>query len=208
MPKVKVYNQKAEVVGNLTLSDEVFGQEYNEPLIHQVIVAYNNNQRQGNKSTLTRSEVRGHAKKPWRQKGTGRARHGSSKGPQWKGGGVVFAPKPRDFSQKVNKQAKIAAFKSALSAKTADQELIVLDELKIKEPKTKKFLPVMEKFKIEKRALFVLDQKDETILRATNNIPNISVTFADVLNTYDIVANAKVYMTQDAVKKIEEAYKL
>ena len=207
MPKVKVYNQKAEVVGNMTLSDEVFGQEYNEPLIHQVIVAYNNNQRQGNKSTLTRSEVRGHAKKPWKQKGTGRARHGSSKGPQWTGGGVVFAPKPRDFSQKVNKQAKIAAFKSALSAKTADQELIVLDDLKIKEPKTQKFVPVLDKFKIEKRALFVLAEKDENILRATSNIPNVSVTYADVLNTYDVVANAKVYITQDAVKKIEEAYK-
>lgn len=207
MPKVKVYNVKAEVVGNMTLSDDVFGCVYNEPLIHQVIVAYNNNQRQGTKSALTRSEVRGHAKKPWKQKGTGRARHGSSKGPQWTGGGIVFAPKPRDFSQKVNKQAKAVAFKSALSAKLAEQNLIVLDELKVSEPKTKQVKPMIESFKIEKRALFVVADKDDNLLKATNNLSNIEVTYADVLNTYDVVANAKLYVTKDAVKKIEEANK-
>ena len=130
MPKVKVYNMKAEEAGTLTLKDEVFGVEYNEPLIHEVIVAILANKRQGTKSTLTRSEVRGHAKKPWRQKGTGRARQGSSKGPQWKGGGIVFAPKPRDFSKKVNKTARRVAFMSALSAKLAAKEITILDEIK------------------------------------------------------------------------------
>jgi len=207
MPKTKVYNLKAEVVGDITLSDEVFGQEYNEALIHQAVVAYNNNQRQGTKSTLTRSEVRGHAKKPWAQKHTGRARHGSTKGPQWEGGGVVFAPKPRDFSQKMNKIAKNNAFKSALSAKLAEKNLVVLDELKVKQPKTKEFAKIVDAFKQDKRALFVTTEPDENILRASNNIPNIGVTYAAVLNTYDLVSNGKVYITKDAVKKIEEANK-
>ncbi len=197
----------AEVVGNMTLSDEVFGCEYNEPLIHQVVVAYNNNQRQGTKSALTRTEVRGHAKKPWRQKGTGRARQGSTKGPQWVGGGVVFAPKPRDFSQKVNKQAKDGAFKSAISAKLAEQEVVVLDALTLNDAKTKEFMNVVNSFKIEKPTTFVVANADEKVLRATNNIPYINVTTADLVNTYDIVASNKVYVTKDAVKKIEEAYK-
>lgn len=207
MPKVKVYNMAAEVVGNMTLSDEVFGCEYNEALIHQVIVAYNNNQRQGTKSALTRTEVRGHAKKPWRQKGTGRARQGSTKGPQWVGGGVVFAPKPRDFSQKVNKQAKEVAFKSALSAKLAEQEVVVLDALTLENGKTKEFMNVVNSFKIDSNTTFVVAEKDEKVLRATNNIPYINITTADLVNTYDLVASNKVYVTKDAVKKIEEAYK-
>ncbi len=207
MPKVKVYNMAAEVVGNMTLSDEVFGCEYNEALIHQVVVAYNNNQRQGTKSALTRTEVRGHAKKPWRQKGTGRARQGSTKGPQWVGGGVVFAPKPRDFSQKVNKQARAVAFKSAISAKLAEQKVVVLDALTINDAKTKEFMNVANSFKMEGKTVVVVAEKDEKVLRATNNIPYINVTTADLLNTYDLVACNKVYVTKDAVKKIEEAYK-
>lgn len=207
MPKVKVYNMAAEVVGNMTLSDDVFGCEYNEPLIHQVVVAYNNNQRQGTKSALTRTEVRGHAKKPWRQKGTGRARQGSTKGPQWVGGGVVFAPKPRDFSQKVNKQAKDGAFRSAISAKLAEQEVVVLDAITLNDAKTKEFMNIVNSFKIEKPTTFVVASVDEKVLRATNNIPFIKVTTADLVNTYDIVASNKVYVTKDAVKKIEEAYK-
>ena len=207
MPKVKVYNMAAEVVGNMTLSDDVFGCEYNEALIHQAVVAYNNNQRQGTKSALTRTEVRGHAKKPWRQKGTGRARQGSTKGPQWTGGGVVFAPKPRDFSQKMNKQARRQAFKSAISAKLAEQEVVVLDEVKLAQAKTKEFMTIVNNFKIEKNVTFVVAEKDEAILRATNNIPFVNVTTADLVNTYDIVASSKVYVTKDAVKKIEEANK-
>ena len=135
MAKVKVYNMKAEEVGTQTLKDSVFGVEYNEPLIHEVVVAYNANQRQGNKSTLTRSEVRGHSAKPYRQKGTGHARQGSTKGPQYKGGGVVFAPKPRDFSKKVNKVKKYGALVSALSAKLAEKEITVLDKFEIERQK-------------------------------------------------------------------------
>ena len=208
MPKVKVYNTKAEVVGQTTLSDEVFGCEYNEALIHQVVVAYNNNQRQGTKSALLRSEVRGHAKKPWRQKGTGRARQGSTKSAQWKGGGIIFAPKPRDFSQKVNKTMKVAAFKSAISAKLADSEIVVLDAVKLAEPKTKLVQEILNNFKVDgKRVMFVLNEKDDVVLRAANNIPNVNVTYADVLGTYDVVANSKLYITKDAIKKLEEAYK-
>ena len=208
MPKVKVYNTKAEVVGQTTLSEEVFGCEYNEPLIHQVVVAYNNNQRQGTKSALLRSEVRGHAKKPWRQKGTGRARQGSTKSAQWKGGGIIFAPKPRDFSQKINKTMKVAAFKSAISAKLADNEVVVLDKVSLEAPKTKFFQEIMDNFEVgKKNVMFVLDQKNDDILRASNNIPNAHVTYADVLGTYDVVANSRLYITKDAIKKIEEAYK-
>ena len=208
MPKVKVYNTKAEVVGQATLSEEVFGCEYKEALIHQVVVAYNNNQRQGTKSALLRSEVRGHAKKPWRQKGTGRARQGSTKSAQWKGGGIIFAPKPRDFSQKINKSMKIAAFKSAISAKLADSEIVVLDAVVLEQPKTKLFQNILDAFKVNgKNVMFVLKEKDDTILRASNNIPIVKVTYADVLGTYDIVANSKLYITKDAIKKLEEAYK-
>jgi large subunit ribosomal protein L4 len=208
MPKVKVYNTKAEVVGQTTLSDEVFGCEYNEALIHQVVVAYNNNQRQGTKSALLRSEVRGHAKKPWRQKGTGRARQGSSKSAQWVGGGIIFAPKPRDFSQKVNKSMKKAAFKSAISAKIADNEVVVLDQVKLEQPKTKLFQQILNNFKVDgKNVMFVMNEQNETVLRAANNIPNVEVTYADVLCTYDVVANTKLYITKDAIKKLEEAYK-
>ncbi len=208
MPKVKVYNTKAEVVGQTTLSEEVFGCEYNEPLIHQVVVAYNNNQRQGTKSALLRSEVRGHAKKPWRQKGTGRARQGSTKSAQWKGGGIIFAPKPRDFSQKINKTMRVAAFKSAISAKLADNEVVVLDKVSLEAPKTKFFQEIMNNFEVgKKNVMFVLDQKNDDILRASSNIPNAHVTYADVLGTYDVVANSRLYITKDAIKKIEEAYK-
>ena len=194
MPRIKVYNTKAEVVGQTTLSDEVFGCEYNEPLIHQVIVAYNNNQRQGTKSTLLRSEVRGHAKKPWRQKGTGRARQGSTKSAQWKGGGIIFAPKPRDFSQKINKKMKVAAFKSAISAKLADSEIIVLDKLEVEEPKTKLFKEIMNNFEIgNKNVMFVLAEKNDNVMRASNNIENAHITYADVLGTYDIVSCLRYY---------------
>jgi large subunit ribosomal protein L4 len=206
MPKVKVYDMKAVETGTLTLKDEVFAKDYNEGLIHEVVVAILANRRQGTKSTLTRSEVRGHAKKPWRQKGTGRARQGSSKGPQWKGGGVVFAPKPRDFSKKVNKQARKVAFMSAISAKLAAKEITIIDEIKLEEVKTKLMQQLLDAFKFDKKTLIVLDQKDEAVLKAASNIPNLQVTTQDVLNTYDLVANKFVVMTKTAVKKVEEAY--
>ncbi len=204
---VKVLNISGEEVGTLKLSDEVFKQEYNEGLIHQVVVAYLANLRQGTKSTLTRSEVRGHAKKPWRQKHTGRARHGSTKGPQWRGGGVVFAPKPRDFSKKVNKEAKRTAFKSAISTKIKNQEVIIVDSLNLKEAKTKLMAQVLKNLKIDKSVVFVTKEKDELVMRASNNIANIEVTNASMVNVYDIVSNDKVVLTQDAAKALEEAYK-
>ena len=204
---VKVLNISGEEVGTLKLSDEVFKQEYNEGLIHQVVVAYLANLRQGTKSTLTRSEVRGHAKKPWRQKHTGHARQGSTKGPQWRGGGIVFAPKPRDFSKKVNKEAKRTAFKSAISTKLKNQEVIVVDKLNIEDAKTKLMANVLKNLKIDKSVVFVTKEKDELVMRASNNLPNVEVTNASVVNIYDIVSNDKVVLTQDSAKYLEEAYK-
>lgn len=202
--QVKVYNINAEECGNVTLCDEVFKAPYNEALIHEVIVAYLANQRQGTKSTLTRTEVRGHAKKPWAQKHTGHARQGSTKGPQWTGGGVVFAPKPRDFSKKVNAKAKKVAFISALSKKLEQNEITVLDEIKI-EPKTKEMQKVLNNFKFDKSTVLVIDGANENVLRASSNIPTLSVVEANLLNTYEVVANKNVLITKDAIKKLEEA---
>lgn len=203
---VKVLNHLGEETGSLKLKDSVFNVEYNEPLIHQVVVAQLANQRQGTKSTLTRSEVRGHAKKPWRQKHTGRARHGSTKGPQWTGGGVVFAPKPRDFSKKINKSAKVAAFKSAISAKFKNKEVVVLDKLELQNGKTKEFVAVLKNLKLDKSILFVDKLTTESLLRASSNVSNVTVTPSALLNVYDIVKHHSVVLTVDAVKAIEEVY--
>lgn len=156
--KSKLYNMNAEEVGTLNLSDNLFAVDYNEPLIHEVVVAYNANQRQGTKSTLTRSEVRGHAKKPYRQKHTGRARHGSTKSPEYKGGGVVFAPKPRDFSKKLNKQVKKIAFASAMSEKLRQNEIVFIDEFKLAEPKTKEVVKFLNAFGLNKSVVIVTDE--------------------------------------------------
>ena len=207
MAKIDIYDQTGAKAGTMTLNDTVFGAEYNEALIHQVVKAYLANQRQGTKSALTRSEVRGHAKKPWRQKGTGRARHGSTKGPQWRGGGVVFAPKPRDFSQKINKQMKRGAFISAISTKLAENNIIVLNELKLQAPKTKFMQKVLDDLKLNKSVLFVLKGNDEDIRRASNNIPKVNLCDSDLLNVYQIVSTNKLVITKDAIKSIEEAYK-
>ena len=207
MAKIDVYDQTGAKAGTMTLNDAVFGAEYNEPLIHQVVKAYLANQRQGTKSALTRSEVRGHAKKPWRQKGTGRARHGSTKGPQWRGGGVVCAPKPRDFSQKINKQMRRAAFISAISTKLAENNIIVLKDLKLEAPKTKLMKKVLDDLKLNKSVLLVVKGYDETVDRASRNIPKVSMCDSDLLNVYQIVATNKLVITQDAIKSIEEAYK-
>ncbi len=204
--KVDVFNISAKKVGTMDLSDAVFAQEYNEPLVHQVVVAQMANKRQGNKSTLTRSEVRGGGIKPWRQKGTGRARQGSIRSPQWTGGGVVFAPKQRDFSQKINKKMKFAATVSALSAKVADGDFIVLDELKLQEAKTRLMAAVLKNFGIESRVLLIVSENDENVLRASANIPNLTVINADLVNVYDLAANAKCIVTKAAVEKLEKAY--
>ena len=205
--KAKVYNMQNEEVKQITLADEVFAVPYNEALIHEVIVAQDANLRQGTKSALTRSEVRGHAKKPWKQKHTGHARQGSTKGPQFVGGGVVFAPKPRDFSKKVNKFAKRGAFVSALSQKLAQKEIVILDEFKLENVKTKEVQNFLDAFKFDKTVCLVLANKDDNVLRASNNISSLSVTTANLLNVSDIVKNKQVVLTLDAVKSIEEAYK-
>lgn len=206
MPSVKVYKQTGEQAGSIELDDSVFAAEYNEALIHQAVVAQRNNARQGTKCALTRTEVRGGGIKPWRQKGTGRARQGSIRSPQWTGGGVVFAPKPRDFSQKVNKQAKRGALCSALSEKLRADELTIVDEIKI-EPKTKEMVKVLSALKIDKRVLVVVTDADEAVVRAAGNIPNVYTLNSSQINVYDLIANAKCVMTRAAVQKIEEAYK-
>lgn len=206
MAKLKVYNMAHEIVGDVELDDNVFCAEYNEPLIHQVVVALQNNARQGTKSTLTRSEVRGHAKKPWRQKGTGRARHGSTKGPQWTGGGVVFAPKPRDFSQKVNKIMRDQAFASALSKKFEQNEVVLLDKIEVAQPKTKVITEMLEKFGLDKRTIIVTAENDTNVLKSASNIEKITVTEAMFMNVLDVIKNTFIVFTIDAIKKIEEAY--
>ncbi|MCI6542659.1 MAG: 50S ribosomal protein L4 [Firmicutes bacterium] len=202
----KLLNMNGEEVGKLNLSDNLFAIDYNEPLIHEVVVAYNANQRQGSKSALTRSEVRGHAKKPYRQKHTGRARHGSTKSPEYKGGGVVFAPKPRDFTKKLNKQVKKIAFASAISQKLRQNEIIFLDEFKLAQPKTKEVVNFLNALKLDKSVVIVTDKKNEDALRAAGNLQNVQIQIAELLSTYDVVANNKVVMTKDAVKSLEEAY--
>ncbi len=206
MAKVKVFNMQAQEVGSITLPAKLFEVEYNEPLIHEMIVAYNANQRQGTKSTLTRSEVRGHAAKPYRQKGTGHARQGSTKGPQYTGGGIVFAPKPRDFSKKVNKQARRKALLSALSKKIAQNEVIVLDELAFANAKTKEAQAFVDAFKFNGTVLVVNDKNDEKIMRATSNISSLNVEEASLLNVYEVVASKNVVLTKSAIKSIKEAY--
>lgn len=207
MPSIKVLNQNGAEVSTLELDESVFGAEYREALIHQVVVAQLNNKRQGTKSTLTRTEVRGGGIKPWRQKGTGRARQGSIRSPQWTGGGVVFAPKPRDFSQKVNKVAKRNALVSALSAKLADGNMIVVDKIALENAKTKEMVAVMNALNVDKRALLVVTSEDAAVVRAAKNIPTVTTMASELINVYDLVANEKLVVTEAAVKKIEEAYK-
>lgn len=207
MPSIKIYNQTGKETGTLDLEESVFGVEYNESLIHQVIVAQRNNARQGTKCTLTRREVRGGGIKPWRQKGTGRARQGSIRAPQWVKGGVVFAPKPRDFSQKINKQMKRNALVSALSAKVADEDMIVLEALKAENAKTKEMAAVLKAFNLDKKVLIVTASVDTAVLRASGNLKNVKVLPASEINVYDLVANAKCLITKEAVEKLEEAYK-
>ena len=207
MPSIKVLNQNGAEVSTLELDESVFGAEYREALIHQVVVAQLNNKRQGTKSTLTRTEVRGGGIKPWRQKGTGRARQGSIRSPQWTGGGVVFAPKPRDFSQKVNKVAKRNALVSALSAKLADGNMIVVDKIALENAKTKEMVTVMNALNVDKRALLVVTGEDAAVVRAAKNIPTVTTMASELINVYDLVANEKLVVTEAAVKKIEEAYK-
>ena len=206
MASVKVYNMKGEEVETLDLADGVFGVEYNEPLIHQAVVTYLATQRQGTKSTLTRTEVRGGGAKPWRQKGTGRARQGSIRAPQWIKGGVVFAPKSRDFSKKMNAQAKRGALVSALSKKVADGELFVVDSLSVSAPKTKEMAAFRKALKLDKRTVVVMDENNTDVILASRNLDKFKTLSVSEINTYEIVANAVVVLTKGTVKILEEVY--
>ena len=204
--QTKVLNLQGQEVSKITLSDEVFKAPYNEALIHQAVVCYLTNQRQGTKSTLTRSEVAGGGRKPWRQKGTGRARQGSIRSPQWVHGGVVFAPKPRDFEKKMNAQMRRGAFISVLSTMMAEKAIIVVDDMSI-EPKTKEAVKVLDALKANRNVTVVTDGVNENALRAFSNLSDVEVTTADILNTYDLVSSDYVVITKDAIKKIEEGNK-
>ena len=205
MANVSVYNMEGKEVGKMELNDAVFGVEVNEHLVHLAVVQQLANNRQGTQKAKTRSEVSGGGRKPWRQKGTGHARQGSTRAPQWTGGGVVFAPVPRDYSFKMNKKEKRAALKSALTSKVQSSSLIVVDELKFDEIKTKKFQAVMDNLKVEK-GLVVLAQNDEKVVLSAKNIPTVQTTLTSTLNVYDVMKAGTVVLTKDAVALIEEVY--
>ena len=206
MAKVDVVNVEGKKVGDITLSDEIFGIEPNEFAVQAVVKNYLANQRQGTQSAKTRAEVRGGGRKPFRQKGTGRHRQGSSTDPSQVGGGVVFAPKPRSYRYSLNKKLKRLALKSALSAKVAGNELIVVDEFKFAEPKTKEMVKVLENIKADKKALIVMDEKDENVVRSAHNIPGVRTALVSTMNVYEIVNHYTLVLTKAAAKKIEEVY--
>ncbi|MCQ2523765.1 MAG: 50S ribosomal protein L4 [Lachnospiraceae bacterium] len=205
MAKVAVYNMEGKEVEKIDLSDAVFGVEVNEHLVHMAVVQQLANNRQGTQKAKTRSEVSGGGRKPWRQKGTGHARQGSTRSPQWTGGGVVFAPVPRDYSFKLNKKEKRAALKSALTSRVQAEKLIVVDELKLDEIKTKKFAQVMENLKVS-RGLVVLAENDKNVVCSAKNLAGVNTTLVGELNVYDVMKGGVVVLTKDAVKKIEEVY--
>lgn len=205
MPKTTLYNIKAEKVGEIELSDAIFGIEANKEAMHTMVVNYLANQRQGTQSTKTRTEVRGGGRKPWRQKGTGRARQGSIRAPQWTGGGVALGPKPRSYRFTVNKKLRRLAFKSALSTKVAANEIIVIDELKLDTFKTKEMAAILKAFEVD-NALVVTADKDVNVVRSAANIPGIKTSMATNLNVYDVLKYNKFIVTKDAVSKIEEVY--
>ena len=205
MANVSVYNMEGKEVGKIDLNDAVFGVEVNEHLVHMAVVQQLANKRQGTQKAKTRSEVSGGGRKPWRQKGTGHARQGSIRAPQWKGGGVVFAPVPRDYSFKMNKKEKRLALKSALTSRVQENKLIVVDELKFDEIKTKNFKTVMDNLKVSK-ALVVLGEEDKNTILSARNLPKINTAYAASINVYDIMKGDTLILTRDAVAKIEEVY--
>ena len=205
MANVAVYNMEGKEVGKLDLNDAVFGVEVNEHLVHMAVLQQLANNRQGTQKAKTRSEVRGGGRKPWRQKGTGHARQGSTRAPQWTGGGVVFAPVPRDYSFKINKKEKRAALKSALSSRVQENKLIVVDELKLDEIKTKKLAEVLKNLNVEK-ALVVINDNDQNIVMSARNIPTVKVAQTNTINVFDILKYSNVVVTKAAVATIEEVY--
>ena len=205
MANVSVLNMEGKEVGTIELNDAVFGVEVNEHLLHMAVVQHLANRRQGTQKAKTRSEVSGGGKKPWRQKGTGHARQGSTRAPQWTGGGVVFAPTPRDYSFKMNKKEKRGALKSALTARVNENKLIVVDELKLDAIKTKDFVTVMNNIKADK-ALVVLDGENRNVVLSARNIPGVQTAYVNTINVYDILKYSTLVLTKEAVAKIEEVY--
>ena len=205
MANVSVYNIEGKEVGSIELNDAVFGVEVNEHLVHMAVVNQLANNRQGTQSAKTRSEVSGGGRKPWRQKGTGHARQGSTRSPQWTGGGVVFAPKPRDYSFKMNKKEKRIALLSALSSKVADNKIVVLDAFNLDEVKTKKFAEVMSNLKVDK-ALVVIEGENKNVVLSGRNIPTVKVSDTNEINTYDVLKYETLVVTKAAVEKLEEVY--
>ena len=206
MANVSVYNMEGKEVGTIELNDAVFGVAVNEHLVHMAVVQQLANNRQGTQKAKTRSEVSGGGRKPWRQKGTGHARQGSTRSPQWTGGGVVFAPVPRDYSFKMNKKEKRAALKSALTDKVANGKLVVVDALTFEAPKTKEFAKVMANLNVNDKALVVLNNNDANVVLSAKNIPTVKTGLTNTINVYDIVNAKTLVLTQDAVKTIEEVY--
>ena len=206
MPKLNVYNVLGEQVREIELNESVFGVEINQHVVYEVVKNQLANKRQGTQSAKTRSEVRGGGRKPWRQKGTGRARQGSTNAPQWTGGGVVFAPKPRDYSYSVPKKVRRLAMKSVLTSKVENNEMIILDELKFEAPKTKEMIKLLNNIKADKKVLIVTSEKEENVVKAANNIPNVQTTIINNLNVYDILKYNSFVITEDAVRKVEEVY--
>ena len=206
MPKTAVFNMAGEKVSELELNESIFAIEPNETVMHLAVVNYLANQRQGTQSTLTRSEVSGGGKKPWRQKGTGRARQGSTRSPQWYHGGIAHGPKPRSYNFTINKKVRRLALKSALSAKVASQEMIVLDALSLEAIKTKEIVKVLAALKTGKKTLIVLPEKDDVVYRSARNIAGVKTTLVNTLNVYDILNCDSIVVLKDAVAKIEEVY--
>ena len=206
MPKIALTNMQGANVGEIELSDGIFAVPMNEPVVHQVIVAQLANKRQGTQSALGRTEVSGGGKKPYRQKGTGHARQGSTRAPQWTHGGIVFAPKPRDYSYTLNKKTRRLALKSALSAKAAEAAVVVIDEIKMDAPKTAEFAKFLAAIGAEKKTLLVMPGKDEIITRVSNNIPGLKLACVNTINVLDILGNEKFIITEEAVKLVEEVY--
>ncbi|HNR03576.1 MAG TPA: 50S ribosomal protein L4 [Bacillota bacterium] len=206
MPNVALYNISGKQVGEIELNENIFGVNVNVEAMQQVVKMYLANQRQGTQSALTRAEVRGGGIKPWRQKGTGRARHGSIRSPQWKKGGIVFAPKPRSYRYTVPKKIKRIAMKSALSSKANENSIVVIEELNFDAPKTKQVVSLLENLKIDSKTLIVLADNNENVVKSARNIDGVKATFVNTLNVYDILKYDKFVITKDAVKKVEEVY--
>lgn len=206
MPSIDVYNVEGKKVSSVDLKEEIFGIEPNEAVVHSVLVNYLANQRQGTQSTKTRAEVRGGGKKPWRQKGTGRARQGSIRAPQWIKGGIALGPKPRSYKYRVNKKEKQLAIKSLLSSKVLENDLVVVDKFNFKEVKTKQMVDAMKNLKIEDKALVVLPANDEKVQKSARNLANVGTSSVNTINVYDLLKYKKLVLTVETIKKLEEVY--